>query len=104
MALSKTQNKRLGVILSVMFKEETPQELLQEVLEHGFVEKVDNTFQLTDKGIDEKTDSALCRDLILNTLAKNKLNPVISLIPSNKAESLALSYLSDSMIKKRRKD
>ena len=58
MALSKTQNKRLGVILSVMFKEETPQELLQEVLEHGFVEKVDNTFQLTDKGIDEK--SRLC--------------------------------------------
>ena len=54
MALSKTQNKRLGVILSVMFKEETPQELLQEVVQHGFVEKVDNTFQLTDKGIDEK--------------------------------------------------
>ena len=54
MALSKTQNKRLGVILSVMFKEETPQELLQDVIRHGFVEKVDNTFQLTDKGIDEK--------------------------------------------------
>ena len=54
MALSKTQNKRLGVILSVMFKEETPQELLQDVLELGFIEKVDNTFQLTDKGIDEK--------------------------------------------------
>ena len=54
MALSKTQNKRLGVILSVMFKEETPQELLEDVIRHGFVEKVDNSFQLTDKGIDEK--------------------------------------------------
>ena len=52
MALSKTQNKRLGVILSVMFKEETPQEMLEDVIRHGFVEKVDNTFQLTDKGID----------------------------------------------------
>ena len=54
MALSKTQNKRLGVILSVMFKEETPAELLQDVVALGFVEKVDNTYKLTDKGIDEK--------------------------------------------------
>lgn len=54
MALSKTQNKRLGVILSVMFKEETPTALLQDVVQLGFVEKVDNTFQLTDKGVDEK--------------------------------------------------
>lgn len=54
MALSKTQNKRLGVILSVMFNEETPPEMLNEVVELGFVEKIDNTFQLTDKGIDEK--------------------------------------------------
>lgn len=58
MALSKTQNKRLGVILSVMFNEETPQELLEDVIRHGFVEKVGNSFQLTDKGIDEK--SRLC--------------------------------------------
>tara|TARA_R110002153_G_scaffold266806_1_gene430386 strand:- start:143 stop:373 length:231 start_codon:yes stop_codon:yes gene_type:complete len=54
MALSKTQNKRLGVILSVMFKEETPTALLQDVVQLGFVEKVDDTFQLTDKGVDEK--------------------------------------------------
>tara|TARA_R100000734_G_scaffold12493_1_gene9237 strand:+ start:4508 stop:4723 length:216 start_codon:yes stop_codon:yes gene_type:complete len=54
MALSKTQNKRLGVILSVMFNEETPPEMLNEVVELGFVEKIDNSFQLTDKGIDEK--------------------------------------------------
>ena len=37
-----------------MFKEETPQEMLEDVIRHGFVEKVDNSFQLTDKGIDEK--------------------------------------------------
>ena len=54
MALSKTQNKRLGVTLSVMFNEETPPEMLNEVVELGFVEKIDNSFQLTDKGIDEK--------------------------------------------------
>ena len=54
MALSKTQNKRLGVILNVMFKEETPTALLQDVVQLGFVEKVDDTFQLTDKGVDEK--------------------------------------------------
>jgi len=54
MALSKTQNKRLGAILSVMFKEETPTTLLQDVVQLGFVEKVDNSFQLTTKGVDEK--------------------------------------------------
>jgi hypothetical protein len=54
MALSKTQNKRLGAILSVMFKEETPRQLLNDVVQDGFVEEVDNTFQLTDKGVSEK--------------------------------------------------
>ena len=37
-----------------MFNEETPPEMLNEVVELGFVEKIDNSFQLTDKGIDEK--------------------------------------------------
>ena len=54
MALSKTQNKRLGAILSVMFEDEIPQDILIGVVKDGFVEKNDNTFQLTDKGIDEK--------------------------------------------------
>jgi len=70
MALSKTQNKRLGVILSVMFKEETPQELLQDVLEHGFVTQVDNTYELTDKGIDEK--NRLCTLSGLNIKYSNE--------------------------------
>ena len=40
MPLSKKQNKRLGVILSVMFDEDTPQEHLNEVIEGGFVKKM----------------------------------------------------------------
>ena len=58
MALSKTQNNRLGLLLSVMFNEDTPEELLVDVVKEGFVKKNDNNFQLTDKGIDEK--SRLC--------------------------------------------
>lgn len=54
MALSKTQNKRLGGILTVMFKEELPQEVEQELVQEGFVEKNDSNIQLTDKGLDEK--------------------------------------------------
>ena len=33
--------------------------MLEDVIRHGFVEKVDNAFQLTDKGIDEKFRKAL---------------------------------------------
>tara|TARA_R110000782_G_scaffold155069_1_gene247380 strand:- start:47 stop:277 length:231 start_codon:yes stop_codon:yes gene_type:complete len=54
MALSKTQSKRLGAILSVMFKENPPVSLLTDVISLGFVEEHDNNFQLTDKGVDEK--------------------------------------------------
>ena len=70
MALSKTQNKRLGVILNVMFKEETPTALLEDAVKLGFVEKVDNTFQLTDKGIDEK--NRLCTLSGLNIKYSNE--------------------------------
>ena len=54
MALSKTQNKRLGGILTVMFKEELPQDVEQQLVQEGFVEKNDSDIQLTDKGLDEK--------------------------------------------------
>lgn len=53
-ALSKKQNKRLGAILSVMFKEETPQGHLQEVVVEGFVAKEGEGFAITPKGLDEK--------------------------------------------------
>tara|TARA_R110000744_G_scaffold32267_2_gene75560 strand:+ start:201 stop:431 length:231 start_codon:yes stop_codon:yes gene_type:complete len=70
MALSKTQNKRLGLILSVMFNDDTPEELLSDVIKDGFVEKIDNNFQLTDKGIDEK--SRLCTLSGLNIKYSNE--------------------------------
>lgn len=54
MALSKTQNKRLGGILTVMFNEELPQDVEQQLMQEGFVEKNDSNIQLTDKGLDEK--------------------------------------------------
>ena len=37
MALSKTQNKRLGAILSVMFEEDVPRCALEDVIDEGFV-------------------------------------------------------------------
>jgi len=54
MALSKTQNKRLGAILSVMFKEEVPRCALEEVITEGFVKEEKESFALTEKGLDEK--------------------------------------------------
>lgn len=54
MALSKKQNKRLGAILSVMFNEETPHEVVQEVVGLGFVENKEGNLSLTSKGLDEK--------------------------------------------------
>lgn len=54
MALSKTQNKRLGAILSVMFEEDVPRCALEEVIQEGFVSEEENRFRLTDKGLDEK--------------------------------------------------
>ena len=54
MALSKKQNKRLGAILSVMFKEETPSGAIDEVLGLGFVEETETGYKITSKGLDEK--------------------------------------------------
>ena len=54
MALSKKQNRRLGAILSVMFREDTPREAVNEVISEGFVEKKDDILEITDKGLDEK--------------------------------------------------
>jgi predicted transcriptional regulator len=54
MALSKVQTKRLGVLLATMFKEEVSQELADELVKNGFLEKVDKGYVLTSKGLDEK--------------------------------------------------
>ena len=70
MALSKKQNKRLGAILSVMFKEETPQEHLQEIVNDGFVAKEGEDFSITAKGLDEK--NRLCTLAGLNIKYSNE--------------------------------
>ena len=54
MALSKTQNHRLGSILAVMFKDSLPSEILTDLIKNGFVEVKGQDYSLTEKGLDEK--------------------------------------------------
>ena len=73
MALSKKQNQRLGAILSIMFKEDTPRAAVGQVITDGYAEKRQNDIQLTEKGLDEK--NRLCTLAGLNikyTTEKNK--------------------------------
>ena len=72
MPLSKKQNKRLGVILSVMFDEDTPQEHLNEVIEGGFVKKNGEDLSITEKGLDEKI--RLCTLAVLNIKYSSEKN------------------------------
>ena len=72
MALSKTQNKRLGSILSVMFKVELPETALVQILKDGFIQKDGDDFILTDKGIDEK--NRLCTLAGLNIKYQSERN------------------------------
>ena len=78
MALSKKQNKRLGAILSVMFKEETPSGAIKDVVQLGFVEKTEEGYKITSKGLDEK--NRLCTLAGLNikyaSESKSSVNPV----------------------------
>jgi hypothetical protein len=71
-ALSKTQNKRLGAILSVMFKEDVPRCALEEVINEGFVTESEDDFNLTEKGLDEK--NRLCTLAGLNIKYQSELN------------------------------
>ena len=54
MALSKKQNYRLGSILSVMFQDNIPSEVLNQLVKDGYVEITGELFKLTEKGLDEK--------------------------------------------------
>lgn len=54
MALSKTQNRRLGTLLAVMFAEELTEEDVQDVIREGLVVVEADDFYLTAKGLDEK--------------------------------------------------
>tara|TARA_B100000900_G_scaffold401085_1_gene405386 strand:+ start:301 stop:519 length:219 start_codon:yes stop_codon:yes gene_type:complete len=53
-ALSKTQNRRLGALLSVMFAEELTEDDLKDVLKDNFVQETEGQFKITQKGLDEK--------------------------------------------------
>jgi len=55
MALSKTQTKKLGGLLSVMFQEEPmPTDMLTDFIKQGYVELIGNTASLTEQGNDER--------------------------------------------------
>tara|TARA_Y100001951_G_C11286843_1_gene269310 strand:- start:1534 stop:1764 length:231 start_codon:yes stop_codon:yes gene_type:complete len=54
MALSKTQNRRLGALLSVMFAEELTEDDLEDVIKEGLVVNSEGLFKVTKKGLDEK--------------------------------------------------
>tara|TARA_Y100001972_G_C7584955_1_gene293289 strand:- start:462 stop:680 length:219 start_codon:yes stop_codon:yes gene_type:complete len=53
-ALSKTQNRRLGALLSVMFAEELTEDDLEDVLKDNYVQEKEGQFKITQKGLDEK--------------------------------------------------
>ena len=54
MALSKTQTKRLGGILSVMFGDSIPSELLTELIKDGYIIIEGDKAIMSEKGLDEK--------------------------------------------------
>ena len=54
MALSKTQSRKLGIILAVMFREELDDIYITEMIEGGYVELDGRDYVLTAKGLDEK--------------------------------------------------
>jgi len=66
MALSKTQNKRLGSLLSVMFNDQIPSDILNELIKEGFVVVTGDKFKMTEAGLSEK--NRLCTLAGLNIL------------------------------------
>lgn len=54
MALSKTQTKRLGSILAVMFKDSLSSDILTNLIKDGYIKLRGQDYVLTDKGLDEK--------------------------------------------------
>ena len=58
MSLSRKQNKRLGVLLGVMFRDDVPEPLINEAVADGYIEKNDVSIKITPKGLDEK--NSLC--------------------------------------------
>ncbi len=66
MALSKTQTKRLGGILTVMFGDDIPSDLLTSLITEGYIAVDGQKYNLTEKGLDEK--NRLCTLAGLNIM------------------------------------
>tara|TARA_S200002703_G_scaffold102159_1_gene88507 strand:- start:16 stop:240 length:225 start_codon:yes stop_codon:yes gene_type:complete len=66
MALSKTQTKRLGGILTVMFGDDIPSDLLTNLITEGYIKVEGQKYNLTEKGLDEK--NRLCTLAGLNIM------------------------------------
>jgi len=71
MALSKTQTKRLGGLLSIMFRDSLPSEVLSELVKEGYVIMINEFHELTDKGKDEK--QRLCTLAGLNIMYSSEI-------------------------------
>ena len=76
MALSKTQNKRLGSILGVMFNDSLSEEILDSLTNEGYIKLEDSKYVLTDKGLDEK--QRLCTLSGLNIMYSSEKKKEIS--------------------------
>ncbi len=66
MALSKTQTKRLGGILTLMFGDDIPSDLLTSLITDGYIKVNGQKYDLTEKGLDEK--NRLCTLAGLNIM------------------------------------
>ena len=66
MALSKTQTKRLGGILTLMFGDDIPSDLLTTLITDGYIKGNGQKYDLTEKGLDEK--NRLCTLAGLNIM------------------------------------
>ena len=66
MAFSKTQTKRLGGILTVMFGDDIPSDLLTNLITEGYIKVEGQKYNLTEKGLDEK--NRLCTLAGLNIM------------------------------------
>tara|TARA_B100000212_G_C27368387_1_gene531398 strand:- start:1698 stop:1940 length:243 start_codon:yes stop_codon:yes gene_type:complete len=71
-ALSKTQNKRLGILLSVMFAEELTDDDVKEVVEQNLVEKVHGNYMITEKGLSEKNRLCTLAGLVIRYQSEKK--------------------------------
>ncbi len=66
MGLSKTQTKRLGSILTIMFGEDIPSDLLTTLITDGYIKVNGQNYDITEKGLDEK--NRLCTLAGLNIM------------------------------------